>query len=101
IDAGTGPRGAGFVCAAVRSLLVTGAWYRGLRRGLALRHRPDGIVLVAEPGRTLGRGEIEQSIGAPIVASVSTDPAIARAVDAGLLASRLPRVLARELRGAA
>jgi hypothetical protein len=32
---------------------------------------------------------------------VSHDPAVARAVDAGLLAARLPRLLERELRGAA
>ena len=46
----------------------------------------------------LGRQLLNSSI---VVASVSVDPAVARAVDAGLLTSRVPRVLQRELRGAA
>jgi hypothetical protein len=34
----------------------------------------------------------------PVEATVAIDPAIARAVDAGLLAARLPRSLGRDLR---
>ena len=63
--------------------------------------RPDGVVLVAEPGRALRVPDIERTLGVPVVATISHDPAVARAVDAGLLAARLPRVLQRELRGAA
>jgi hypothetical protein len=58
-------------------------------------------VLLAEPGRALDATDVESVIGAPVVAQVSVDPAVARAVDAGLLASRLPRGLERALRGAA
>jgi hypothetical protein len=36
-----------------------------------------------------------------VQAEVDVDPTIARAVDAGLLASRLPRALSRPLRTAA
>jgi hypothetical protein len=63
--------------------------------------RPTGIVLVTEPGRALGARDVERAIGAPVVAEVPYDPAVARAVDAGLLATRLPGSIARPLRGAA
>ena len=59
------------------------------------------MVLLTEPGRSLTRVDVEDCVGAPVVAEVSVDPAVARAVDAGLLASRLPRGLAKELRRAA
>jgi hypothetical protein len=84
-----------------RALLVTRACYLALRRAVATPWRPDGVVLVAEPGRALRVPDIERAVGVPVVATVSHDPAIARAVDAGLLAARLPRLLQRELRGAA
>ncbi len=60
--------------------------------------RPTGIVLVDEPGRALSQRDVEHSLGVAVEATVSLDPAVARAVDAGLLATRLPRVIAEELR---
>jgi hypothetical protein len=84
-----------------RGLLVTRACYLALRRAVAMPWRPDGVVLVAEPGRALHVPDVERAIGVPVVATISHDPAVARAVDAGLLAARLPRLLQRELRGAA
>jgi hypothetical protein len=72
-----------------------------LQRAVATRCRPDGVVLVCEPGRSLRGTDVERSVGAPVVASVSVDVAVSRAVDAGLLAARLPRLLQRELRSAA
>jgi hypothetical protein len=101
IDAGTTPPHSELVQPGVRSLLVTRGCYLALRRAVASAARPHGIVLVAEPGRSLRRREVEQSIGAPVVATVSLDPAVARAVDAGLLNAYLPKALRRELRGAA
>ena len=101
VDAGTGPPPAELLSEGVRSLLVTRACYLALRRAAALPCRPDGVVLVAEPDAPCGHRDVERAVGVPVVASVSLDPAIARAVDAGLLAARLPRVLQRELRGAA
>jgi hypothetical protein len=100
IDAATGdpPNPLGDVG---RTLLVTRACYLALRRAAAAPWRPDGVVLVAEPGRALRGPDVERAVGAPVVAAVSIDPAVARAVDAGLLATRLPRLLQRELRGAA
>jgi hypothetical protein len=100
VDAGTGdpPNPLGDVG---RTLLVTRGCYLALRRASAMAWRPDGVVFVSEPGRALRRPDVERAVGAPVVASVSVDPAVARAVDAGLLATRLPRLLERELTGAA
>jgi len=83
------------------SLLVTRACYLALRRAADPPLRPSGVVLVTEPGRALDRLDVERVVGAPVRAEVALDPAVARAVDAGLLASRLPRALERSLRHAA
>ena len=63
--------------------------------------RPSEVVLLSEPGRALTRADVEDCVGAPVVAEVAVDPQVARAVDAGLLATRLPRALAREVGRAA
>jgi hypothetical protein len=92
IDAGTNPEEVYGV-----AYLVTRPCYLALRRtplGYA-RRRPDGIVLITEPGRALTASDVATIIGAPIRAELAQDPAVARAIDAGLLAHRLPRTLAR------
>lgn len=81
-----------------RSLLVTRACYLALRRAVSAPIRPTGVVLVAEPGRALRATDVEAAVGAPVVATVAVDPAVARAVDAGLLTARLPRLMERDLR---
>ena len=83
------------------SLLVLRPCYLALRRALAAPVRPSGVVLVDEPGRALGRDDVEGVLGVPVTAVVALDPAVARAVDAGVLLSRLPRRLARALRNVA
>jgi len=82
------------------SLLVLRPCYLALRRAQVAPARPTGVVLVNEPGRALGRREVEDVIGVKVVAEIDLDPTIARAVDAGLLACRLPRALSRGLRSA-
>ena len=77
------------------------ACYLALRRAVALEARPSGVVLIEEPGRALRARDVEAAIDAPVVATLALDPAVARAVDAGLLAARLPRLIQRELRNAA
>lgn len=103
VDCGAGPAGAALTVAAgaTRSVLVTRACFLSLRRALTAPLRPSEVVLVTEPGRSLTRHDVEECIGAPVVAEVAVDPLVARAVDAGLLAARLPRGLARELGRAA
>jgi len=83
------------------SLLVMRPCYLAVCRAARLLVRPTGIVLVCEPGRALGRRDIEEAVGARVLAEIDVEPTIARAVDAGLLASRLPRGLSRPLRSAA
>ena len=102
-DCGTDPAGAARAVAAgaTRSVLVTRPCFLALRRALTLPLRPSEVILLTEPGRSLTRSDVEGCIGAPVVAEVAVDPLVARAVDAGLLATRLPRGLARELSRAA
>ncbi|CAN5650808.1 hypothetical protein BH10ACT2_BH10ACT2_02350 [soil metagenome] len=97
IDAGTGIPPAPLVAAADQNLLVTRPCYLALRLATASGVQPSGIVLVGEPGRALTTRDIERAIGAPVVAELHYDPAVARAVDAGLLAARLPATLAHTL----
>lgn len=86
-----------FAAAATRSILVTRACYLALVRSRALPIVPSGVVLLREPDRSLTAVDVEVAVGAPIVASIDVDPAVARAVDAGLLSSRSPRGLRRAL----
>ncbi len=102
-DCGVGPTGAARAVAAAASvsLLVVRPCYVSLRRALAAPLRPSGIVLVSEPGRALGPRDVEDVLGVPVRAEVAVEASVARAVDAGLLTSRLPRSLERALRRAA
>ncbi|HTN79368.1 MAG TPA: hypothetical protein VMK16_06825 [Acidimicrobiales bacterium] len=102
-DCGVGPMGAARAIAAAASvsLLVVRPCYVALRRALAAPLRPSGVILVNEPGRALGAGDVEDVLGVPVRAEVAVEASVARAVDAGLLASRLPRSLERALRRAA
>jgi cellulose biosynthesis protein BcsQ len=93
--------GVALAAGATHSLLVTRACYLALRRASTAAVRPSGVVLVKEAGRALGRADVEQVVGAPVRAEIAVDPAIARAVDAGVLCARLPRGLERALRHAA
>ena len=101
IDAGTGVPPGALHDLVDRSLLVTRACYLALRRAVAAPTRPSAVVLVSEPGRALRAIDVETALGAPVISTVGLDPAVARAVDAGLLAARLPRIIQRDLRGAA
>jgi MinD-like ATPase involved in chromosome partitioning or flagellar assembly len=85
------------VSVAHQRLVVTRGCYLALRRLAETPMRPTGVVLVSEPGRALGRRDVEHVAGVPVVAEVAFDPSVSRAVDAGLLAVRLPAVLSRSL----
>ncbi len=99
-DCGSAAAGAGLALAAGASvsLLVLRPCYLALRRALAAPVRPSGVVLVTEPRRALGRRDVEAVLGVPVRAEISLDDGVARAVDAGLLARRVPRLLERALR---
>lgn len=98
IDAGTRTPPEQLRHRAGHSLLVTRPCYLALRRAVHNPVRPTGVVLVDVPGHGLGSRDFEHALGVPVEAVVSLDPMVARAVDAGLLTSRLPRVMSRALR---
>lgn len=50
-------------------------------------HRVDMVVLIEEPGRALSVRDVEHAIGQTVTHRIDYDPAIARAVDAGLITS--------------
>ena len=79
-----------------RYIVLRGPCYVAVATLLARNDTPfDGIILVTEPERSLTSGDVTDVLGLPIVASVSVTPRVARAIDAGLLSTRLPRL--REL----
>lgn len=98
IDAGTGLPPGELLGPGITSILVTRSCYLGLRRAVTADVKPSAVVLVLEPGRALTAVDIERAVGAPVVAEIPFDPAIARAVDAGMLVSRLPRALSLRLK---
>ena len=96
-----GTPGHAVAAGADHSLLVIRPCYLALRRAVAASIRPSAVVLVTEPGRALTAADVEDVLGVPVRAEIPWKEDVARAVDAGLLASRLPRVLQRALRAAA
>lgn len=78
---------------AERSTLVTRLCYLALVRTME-QPVPDDVLVVVEPDRALRVADVEAAMRVP-VATVRWDPAVARAVDAGLLVRRLPRALHR------
>lgn len=82
---------------ATRSVLVTRPCYLALRRAVARELSPDGVVVVREMGRALDASDIERLVGAPVIAQVDVDPAVARLVDSGLLVNRAPRAFTKPL----
>lgn len=80
-----------------RSLLVTRSCYLALRRGsdlLAARRttgldrRPDGLIVIVEPGRALSAADVSRSLDVSPVVELPIDASLARMVDAGLLLDR-------------
>ena len=79
------------------SLLVVRECYLNLRTLRDTARVPTGVVVIKEPGRALGRADIEAVAGAPVIAEVAFDSSIARSLDSGVLRSRLPRPLVRAM----
>jgi hypothetical protein len=61
--------------------------YLALRRALLAPPTTAGVVLVAEAGRSLGRRDVEEVLGVPILAELPVTASVARYIDAGLLVS--------------
>ncbi|MFW2381595.1 MAG: hypothetical protein ACN4GZ_07545 [Acidimicrobiales bacterium] len=86
--------GVPLIQAADRSYLVTRPCYLAVRAAMS-GPTPDGVIIVSEKGRSLRAADVSSALGSPAVAQLWIDPTVARAVDAGLLANRLPRSLRR------
>jgi hypothetical protein len=99
VDAGraTAPSARALVEVADASVVVVRGCYLALRRSVhsPLLERAAGVVLVEEPGRSLGPSEVADVLDRPVLARVLVRSAVARSVDAGILAARLPEPLAR------
>ncbi len=83
--------------AALHSFLVIRPCYLALRKATAVAKYATGIILLSEAGRALTKHDVEQVLGIDVVAEIPVDPAIARSVDAGLLANRMPSLLGSRL----
>ena len=99
VDCGTArdPASRALVEVADVSLVVLRGCYLALRRAV---HEPAlaataGAVLLEEPGRALSAREVSEVFDLPVLARVPVKSLIARSVDAGVLAGRLPDPLAR------
>lgn len=77
-------------------LLVIRPCYLALRRALGCP-RPTGVVVLHEPGRALSSRDIESVLSVPVVSEIGVEPAIARAVDAGLLSTRMTQLIGAQL----
>ena len=76
-------------------VVLRGPCYVALASLLAAPGRPDGVILVAEDGRSLTARDVTEVLDVAVVATVAARPAVARTIDAGLLVSRIHRM--REL----
>jgi hypothetical protein len=99
VDCGTArePAARAVVEVADVAIVVLRGCYLALRRAV---HAPPlehtaGVVLLDEPGRSLGAREIGEVLDLPVLARIPVKDPIARAVDAGVLPTRLPEPLAR------
>lgn len=84
---------------AERSLLVARACPMALRRLEQLPTLPSGVVVVRDRRRSVTWHDVAAAAGAPVVAELEVDPAVAAAVDAGLDRRSLPRAYLRVLDG--
>jgi hypothetical protein len=85
------------------SVVVVRGCYLALRRAVddVLTARATGVVVVEEPGRSLGAADVADVLGCPVLATIAVDPSVSRAVDAGVLLHRPPPVLSESLRALA
>lgn len=99
VDVGTHPNASEICAQATKSILVIRPCYLALRRATRSTITSDAVVVVQEPGRALTTRDIEGVLGLKVTTTIPIDPTIARAVDAGLLSSRLPIALATAIAG--
>jgi hypothetical protein len=72
--------------------VLRGPYYLGLRTLVGASRSLDGIVLLAEAGRCLGRRDVEDVVGVPVIAEVAVTERVARTIDAGILTTRFAQL---------
>jgi len=89
-----------FVEVADAHVVVVRGCYLALRRAvrIELTARASGVVFVDEASRSLGPRDVASVLGVPVLTTVPVRASTARAVDAGVLATRLPDSLSRPAR---
>ena len=96
IDAGTGFIPAEIAQAVEMITMVTKPCYLSLRRATTLP-RPHNVAVVREEGRALTVSDVGNVLGVPVIAEIPHGAAIARAVDAGLLPTRVEQLFGTHL----
>ena len=96
IDAGTGFVPEEFLAALDKVTMVTRPCYLSLKKATRMR-RPHDVCVIREDGRALTVDDVGNVIGAPVTSVIPFEPAISRAVDAGLLTSRVEQLFARHV----
>lgn len=92
VDVGRGMLPGDFDDHALR-LLVVQPCYVALKRFVENRPDVDGTVVVCPPDRVLTVSDVATVTELPVLAQIPMHPDVARRVDAGLLRSRLPRII--------
>lgn len=96
VDAGSTGAPDRWLVHGARPVMVVRACYLGIQAALS---QPlalgTTVVVVEEPGRALRLSDVSAVFNGHRVIAVPWDPAVARAVDSGLLAHRMPRSLSR------
>jgi hypothetical protein len=82
-----------------RSVVVGRSCYLALRRAVRddLLAMATGVVVVEEPGRAIHAREVAQILGRPLLARLPVLASVARAVDAGIFANRVPGAIKKPL----
>jgi hypothetical protein len=97
VDVGTDAAGLrAFATASDLSILVTQPCYVSCAR-LGRVTRPSGLVTVRAPWHAISDRDLEEVVGAPVLATVPFERSIGVALDAGMLVAGLPRSLRRNL----
>jgi hypothetical protein len=102
VDVGvpTSPAAEALLEVADAHVVVLRSCYLALRRAvhMAPTREAAGAVLVEESGRALGARDVTDVLGVPVLTTVAVRSSVARVVDAGVFAVRMPDVLAKAAR---
>lgn len=97
VDSGIAPTPHELRPLVMRDYIVIRPCYLALRRARLVEHSSHSAIVVREPNRVLVSADIESVLGLPIAAEVSLTSDVARRIDAGIVSTRPPSSLMKEL----